>query len=235
MNRPVIGIVPLWDETKDSLWMLPGYMNGIEQAGGLPVMLPLSTDESVLEQVCRLYNGFLFTGGHDISPGLYGEDTNERCEPVCSERDEMESLLFSKAVIDLDKPTFGICRGIQFINALLGGTLYQDLPAQYSKGLNHKQAPPYKEPSHRAMINPGSPLQTLLGTDTIAVNSCHHQGIKELSRELICMATAEDGLVEAVYMPGRSFVWAVQWHPEYSLQDKESRQLFEAFVTACRN
>jgi putative glutamine amidotransferase len=144
-------------------------------------------------------------------------------------------MLFSLAVTALDKPAFGICRGIQFFNALLGGTLYQDLGAQH-KGippLCHHQKQPYDKPSHTVNIRPGSPLRALLGADKIAVNSCHHQGVKDLSPELVCMATAEDSLVEAVYMPDRKFTWAVQWHPEYSLNDQYSQKLFQSFVTAC--
>jgi putative glutamine amidotransferase len=236
MRRPVIGLAPLWDEEKDSLWMLPGYMDGIEQAGGLPVMLPLSTDKLMLEQICRSVDGLLFTGGQDVCPGLYGEEKSTCCGTICDKRDDMESLLFSISVMSMDKPAFGICRGIQLFNVLLGGTLYQDLPAQY-KGmpqLCHRQKPPYGMPDHRVTIGTGSPLHALLGTDTMAVNSCHHQGIRELSQELVCMAVAEDGLIEAVYVPCRRFVWAVQWHPEYSLHDENSRLLFEAFINACR-
>jgi putative glutamine amidotransferase len=145
--------------------------------------------------------------------------------------------VFSLAVTGLDKPAFGICRGIQFFNALLGGTLYQDLGVQYKSAggppLCHHQEKPYDKSSHTVNIQPGSPLHSLFGEDKIAVNSCHHQGVKELSPELVCMATAEDGLVEAVYMPGRKFAWAVQWHPEYSLNDRYSQKLFASFVTAC--
>jgi putative glutamine amidotransferase len=235
MNKPLIGVVPLWDEEKDSLWMLPGYMNGIERAGGLPVMLPLSTDRSALEQVCRTVDGLLFTGGQDVSPTLYGEAKSEYCGEVCLARDEMEAALFSLFVTEMDKPAFGICRGIQFFNALLGGTLYQDLEAQHKSvpPLRHHQKQPYCNPSHKVTIKPGSLLHALLGADVIAVNSCHHQGVKELSRELVCMAEAEDGLIEAVYMPGKRFVWAIQWHPEYSLDDENSQKLFSTFVKAC--
>jgi putative glutamine amidotransferase len=239
MNKPLIGVVPLWDTEKDSLWMLPGYMDGIAQAGALPVMLPLTTDGTALEQICRTVDGLLFTGGQDVSPALYGEEKADYCSEICAQRDLMEAMLFSLAVTGLDKPAFGICRGIQFFNALLGGTLYQDLGVQY-KGiaqggpqLRHHQEKPYDEPSHTVTVKQGSPLHTLLGADKIAVNSCHHQGVKDLSPELVCMAEAEDGLTEAVYMPGRKFAWAVQWHPEYSLNDQYSQKLFSAFVNAC--
>jgi putative glutamine amidotransferase len=234
MNKPLIGIVPLWDEKKTSLWILPGYMNGIERAGGLPVMLPLATDKAALEQICRMVDGLLFTGGQDVCPDLYRETKNDCCGEICLPRDKMEAILFSLAVMEMDKPAFGICRGIQFFNALLGGTLYQDLDTQYKIGrpLPHQQDKPYHKSSHKIIITLGSPLQKLLGADEIAVNSCHHQGIKELSGELACMAEAEDGLVESVYMPGRKFVWAMQWHPEYSLDDEYSQKLFSAFIDA---
>ena len=222
MSKPLIGVVPLWDEEKDSLWMLPGYMDGIERAGALPVMLPLTTDKPALEQICGAFDGLLFTGGQDVSPSLYGEEKKEYCGEICTLREEM------------DKPAFGICRGIQFFNAFFGGTLYQDLNTQYKGVLpqGHQQKQPYDKPSHKVKIKQGSPLHTLLGEEEIAVNSCHHQGVKELSSGLVCMATSEDGIVEGVYIPGRKFAWAVQWHPEYSLNDEYSRKLFVAFVTA---
>ena len=235
MSRPVIGVIPLWDEDLESVWMYPGYMDGIEKAGGLPVILPLTSDKTLLELICGMVDGLLFTGGQDIFPGIYGEETSALCGPVCAERDEMESWLFSKAVLTMDKPAFGICRGIQLFNALLGGKLYQDLPTEYkgASPLDHQQKPPYDTPAHRVMIIPGSPLHVLLDTDAIMVNSIHHQAISELSQKLECMAIAEDGLIEAVSMPGKKFVWAVQWHPEHSLSDGHSHKLFEAFINAC--
>jgi putative glutamine amidotransferase len=233
MSKPLIGVVPLWDEEKKSLWMLPGYMDGLEQAGGLPVILPLTTDKPALEQICHTIDGLLFTGGQDVSPALYGEEKREYCDEICVLRDEMEAALFSLFVTEMDKPAFGICRGIQFLNAILGGKLYQDLNTQCKSDLRHHQKKPYYESSHKVIIKEGSPLHVLLGADEIAVNSCHHQGVKELSRKLVCMATSEDGLVEAVYLPGRKFAGAVQWHPEYSLNDENSRKLFVAFINAC--
>ena len=235
MSIPVIGITPLWDEDRDSLWMLPGYMDGVKRAGGMPVMLPLSSDEVLIEQICRTVDGLLFTGGQDVFPGLYHEEASAYCGPVCKKRDNMEIALFSEAVIKKNKPALGICRGLQLFNAALGGTLYQDLPSQF-KGripINHRQNPPADEPSHTVMINSGSPLHLWLNVESIEVNSSHHQGVRVLSPELESMAVAEDGLIEAVYMPGRKYVWAVQWHPELILYDENSHILFDAFVGAC--
>jgi putative glutamine amidotransferase len=239
MSKPLIGVVPLWDEGRDSLWMRPGYMDGIEQAGGLPVMLPLTADKTLLELICHTVDGLLFTGGQDVAPAFYGEEIDKYCGNICARRDQMEATLFSLFVKEMDKPAFGICRGIQLFNVMLGGTLYQDLDTQYNSvpqgvtPLCHQQKQLDYKPAHKVTIMAASPLHTLLGADEIAVNSSHHQGIKDLSRELACMAVAEDGLMEAVYMPGRKFVWSVQWHPECSLNDEYSQKLFLTFVNAC--
>ena len=233
MRRPTIGIIPLMDVARDSYWMLPGYMQGIIEAGGLPAMLPLTSDRALLEQMADEYDGFLFSGGHDLMPSMYGEEA-VACEEFCPERDEMESILFSYAY-EKDKASFGICRGLQFINVALGGTLYQDLPSQRPGEVTHRQPAPYDEPCHPVELVEGSPLQSLLKQQSIGVNSCHHQGIKGLSPQLQSMGTAPDGLIEAVWAPEKRFVWAVQWHPEFSFRkDEDSRVIFKRFVEACK-
>jgi putative glutamine amidotransferase len=235
MQKPVIGVTPLWDEEKSSLWMLPGYLEGITRAGALPLILPLTADEGAIQQLAGLCDGFLFTGGPDLAPGLYGAELSPHCEAVCKERDAMEGALFSAAVLKQGKSALGICRGIQAFNVFLGGTLIQDIPALFAQStVSHRQAPLDEKPAHRVSIQEGTPLYQLLGTDSLAVNSSHHQAIKELSPELIPMARTEDGLIEAVCMKGRAFVWAVQWHPERALSETHSRKLFGRFVDACR-
>lgn len=229
----MIGVLPLYDEHKESYWMLPGYMKGIEDAGGLPVMLPLTSDETIIHQLAHTFDGFLFTGGHDVDPEIYGEVPNELCGVLCTERDKMEMLLFKQAV-ELDKPILGICRALQLFNALLGGTLYQDLPAQWNSEINHKQQPPYSVPAHNVHIEKDTLLHEIIGTEAFMVNSYHHQGIKQLSDQLEAVAHAEDGLIEAVVLPGQTFTLAVQWHPEFSYKhDAYNFKLFVAFVKAC--
>lgn len=232
MKLPMIGLVPLADIQRESWWMLPGYMEGIADAGGLPVMLPLTADRAALEQSADAFDGFLFTGGHDVSPALYGEKALPLCGERCPERDAMEKTLFDFAA-ERDKPMLGICRGLQFLNVALGGSLYQDLPAQRPSEVVHHQDPPYDRPSHPVEL--GAPLRALLGRESVPVNSCHHQGIKALAPALEPMAWAPDGLVEAAFAPGRRFLWAVQWHPEFSrLRDENSRRIFQAFVDAAK-
>lgn len=233
MNRPIIGVLPLVDKQRESLWMLPGYFGGIEQAGGLPVMLPLTAGAENLEQIADTFGGFLFTGGQDVSPAVYGADASPLCGECSAERDAMELALL-RLVLERGKPVLGICRGIQFINAALGGTLYQHLPAEFPSCTEHHQAPPYDKPIHTIKLTPGAPLERLLGCGTLAVNSYHHQAVKALAPPLRPMAISEDGLIEAVYLPDKPFVWAVQWHPEFSYKtDEASRRIFSAFIKAC--
>ncbi len=230
--KPIIGVMPLWDDEKDSIWMLPGYLDGIRQAGGVPVILPLTADERELEQLCGLCGGFLFTGGHDVSPELYGEDPMAGLVSCCGARDAMEAAVLRRAV-GSDKPVLGICRGLQFINAALGGTLYQDLPLQHPSDTEHHQRPPYDLPAHEVEVIAGTPLHDCLKTDRLRVNSYHHQAVKKISGRLKAMAVSPDGLAEALYMPGRRFLWAVQWHPEFSWRtDGNSRKIFAAFVSS---
>ena len=231
--KPVIGLIPLYDDEKESYWMLPGYMKVIEKCGGLPIMLPLTTDKEELEQAYDLCVGILFTGGHDVSPTLYGEKKKSTCGTDCFERDSMECFLLKKCIED-DKPLLGICRGIQFVNAYLGGTLYQDLPTEYQCKVEHHMEPPYDRAAHKVEILKGTKLAEILGEGIHEVNSYHHQAIKELSPEVEKMAVSEDGLVEAIEVKNQTFAIAVQWHPEFSYESNEdSMKLVSAFINKC--
>ncbi|WP_019227440.1 gamma-glutamyl-gamma-aminobutyrate hydrolase family protein [Sedimentibacter sp. B4] len=234
MKKPMIGIVPLYDEKKESYWILPGYMKGIERAGGIPVMLPLTSDEDMIASIAEIFDGFLFTGGHDVDPVLYGEVVEEYCGKPCRERDVMEEVLF-KHVLELDKPALGICRGLQLFNVLLGGNLYQDIIIQREpkSNIEHQQKPPYDKLVHSVKIEKDTILYGIIGKETIDVNSYHHQGIKQLSKQLKCAAKAEDGMIESVFMPDKRFVLAVQWHPEFIFNsDDDNLKLFVEFVKA---
>ncbi len=223
--------MPLWDDDKESMWMLPGYFDGIKQAGGIPIMFPFTIDEQEIDRLMAMCNGILFTGGHDVSPSLYGEEALS-CVSCCETRDNMETIVLQKVIAN-NTPALGICRGIQFINAALGGTLYQDLPSQFSTVTEHNQTPPYDVPVHAVEIIKDTPLHKCLDKDQIQVNSYHHQAVKEISPALKPMALSEDGLTEGLYMPDHRFLWAIQWHPEFSYKnDDNSMKIFEAFIKA---
>ncbi len=232
--RPVIGVLPLWRAEKEQLWMRPDYLEGIMEAGGAPLIFPFTEDEELAAQLTQMCDGILFTGGQDVSPSIYGEESLPQLEEVSEQRDKLELLVIREA-LRLEKPVFGICRGLQFLNAALGGTLYQDLYTQYDTRISHRQSEPYNMPTHEVSIAPGSPLAEVLGDGPIVVNSFHHQGIKDLADSLVPMAWAPDGLVESFFRPGPVFFRAVQWHPEMLFKnDENSRKLFRSFVEACK-
>lgn len=232
MRKPMIGVLPLVDMERKSYWMIPGYMKGIEAAGGIPVMLPLTTDHKIIQKLVEDFDGFLLTGGQDVSPKLYGEEILPECGQTNTERDEMERILIEK-VIEMDKPMLGICRGIQILNTVLGGTLYQDLPMQHQSEIDHHMTPPYDRVVHKVILNEETPLYSILNVKELGVNSYHHQAVKELSKKLNVAAVSEDDIIEGVYMPDKKFVLATQWHPELSyISDKNSMKIFEAFVDA---
>ena len=230
-KSPIIGVTPLWDAERKSVWMLPEYLEGVKAAGGVPVVLPIEMSEADADRIVETCNGFLFTGGQDVAPELYGTKDTTGTIVSSAERDKLETLLLTKA-LQADKPILGICRGLQFINAFLGGTLWQDLPSQHPSDIVHRQDKPYVNPTHKVSLS--GDLRTLLGKDTLEVNTLHHQAIKDLGKDLIPLAESPDGLIEAVKMAGKRFVCAVQWHPEYMFKtDGDSLRVFSWFVRQC--
>ncbi len=234
MAKLLIAVAPLWDDERESIWMLPGYLDGVSSAGAIPVILPLHSSAADVLEVFRRCDGLLLTGGHDVSPALYHAEKTAACGSVCEARDHIEGALYGAALAE-SKPVLGICRGIQLINVLQGGTLYQDLPTEHASPVEHHMSPPYTAVAHDVQIRTSSPLYALLGTERLGVNSYHHQAIRQLGNQLAVMAESEDGLVEAVRHTEHPFVWGVQWHPEFDFPvNPNSRRLFAAFVRACQ-
>ncbi len=231
--RPIIGIMPLWDEARQTVRMHPGYPDSVMASGGTPIVLPFTTDPEQQAQLADLCDGFIFPGGQDVSPSVYGEQPFSDLVVCCEKRDALESAML-KLVMERNKPILAICRGLQFLNASLGGTLYQDLPTFLKSDIAHNQSAPTHEPSHPVSLGSGTPLQKQLGLDEAKVNSFHHQGIEKLADGLEPMAIAGDGLIESFFRPDSRFLWAVQWHPEMMFfHDENSRKIFKAFIDAC--
>lgn len=233
--RPLIGVIPLYDDEKDSYWMLPGYMKVLESCGAAPLMLPLTTDPALLDQLFDLCDGLLLTGGHDVSPSMYGEEAKPSCGILCTPRDKMEVYLLKKAMA-AKLPVLGICRGIQLMNGALGGSLYQDLPTEHPSSIEHHMTPPYDRKAHLINVLPDTQLAEIIGSGEKEVNSYHHQAIREVSPLAQVMAVAEDGLVEAISIKDQPFMVGIQWHPEFSYANNpESKQIVQAFIDACTN
>jgi putative glutamine amidotransferase len=212
------------------------YIRGLVRAGAAPLMIPQLTDPSLLRALYHQLDGLLLPGGEDIDPAHYGEARHERCGPVSPERDDMELALARWAVED-GMPLLAICRGIQILNAALGGSLYQDIAAQVTSAERHDWHPGYPRDrlSHEVAITPQTRLATIMDDGSPRVNSLHHQALKEVPSALTVVARAPDGIVEAVEITDHPFALGVQWHPE-ELADGDARAqgLFDALVAACQ-
>lgn len=239
--KPLIGVTPLYDYNLSSWWMVPGYMEGILAAGGIPVMMPFTDDSEVIEQEAERLDGAVITGGPDVDPSYYGETPLLRCGLLAPKRDVNE-FAAAKALIAHDKPILGICRGMQLINTLCGGSLYQDLESQHPTLTLHDQKEPNYIPSHKIDIIPGTPLaEWLSGMTELEINSFHHQAVKVLGEGLEPMAFSQnEDLIEAFYAPAKKFCCGVQWHPELlhksSVRKYHDEQLsvFRALINACK-
>lgn len=237
-KRKIVGITCSQGTVGD--WSLPmdyvrcAYSAACEQAGLLPLLLPVTGDEAVRAAQLDLLDGLLLSGGLDIHPGLYGEqDVHSATETEAGGRDEHEIGLV-RAAVARDLPVFAICRGLQVLNVALGGTLYQDLPTQVGTEWAHRQGPHSSEKTHQTCIVPGSRLAGIMdGMGTLPINSHHHQAAKDVAPGLVVTARSDDGVIEALEKPDTRFLLAVQWHPENLYEtDTPSRALFAAFADA---
>ena len=233
--RSVIGIITDIDNEK-SIKMPDLYAQCTERAGGLPIVLPYIEDKAVLSEYAELCDGFLFSGGADVSPAYYGEPTKEYCGETEKFRDELEFALF-RYVFAAKKPILGICRGSQFINVALGGSLYQDIDIEAPSDVVHRLPEAKFDCYHDVKVLEGTPLAVLVKKDTLRVNSIHHQAIKALGKGLIPTALAPDGIIEAISYTGEQYLRAYQWHPERLCAENEgedNRKIFEDFIGACK-
>ncbi len=229
----LIGVTPSLTE-KGNITLNQDYVDAVFRAGAVPVLLPLTEDEAVMrEMLCRV-DGLLLTGGADVGPEVYGEETLPCCGETCPQRDRFE-LPICRLALERDMPVLAICRGHQILSCALGGTMYQDIAEQFGPDLKHPQYDIPRDKAHGMLVEEGSLLHKITGLTRFKVNSRHHQAIKTPGAGLKVIAHADDGLIEAVELPGKRFVLGVQWHPE-ALSDRypEAQALFNAFVEACR-
>jgi putative glutamine amidotransferase len=241
MPPPIIG-VPSYGHAKPPRGYPPSfvvpqsYIRCLEAAGAAPLIVPLLRAEGALRAIYATLDGLLLAGGGDVDPRLYGEEPHPKLRDVDPERDRVELLLLRWAFED-DLPVLAICRGIQVLNVAAGGTLYQDIAAQcpWAMRHNHYRSRPRDYRAHEVNIEPGSRLFHLLGTRRLAVNSMHHQAVKDPAPGLRVSARAEDGLIEGIESSEHRFVVGVQWHPEaLAHQDPVMQRLFDGFVEAVR-
>jgi len=211
------------------------YLDAILTAGGLPILLPTSLHITALPELVNRFDGFVLSGGGDVDPALYGGHLDATVHSIDPERDAFECALIP-LVLQADKPLLAICRGAQILNVALGGSLYEDIPSALPEALRHDWYPNYPRDylAHTVEIEQGSRLAEILGTRKLHTNSLHHQAIRQPAPGLEAVARAEDGVIEAVELPGKRFAIGVQWHPECLPEESAMQRLFSEFVKAAR-
>ncbi|MCL4504729.1 MAG: gamma-glutamyl-gamma-aminobutyrate hydrolase family protein [Chloroflexi bacterium] len=237
MSKPLILIpTPVQGEQHRSFSMGKGYIESLIAAGGVPLLVPVTVDELELRALYESASGVLLAGGGDVDPAEYGEEKHEKTGNIDRDRDHAEFLISRWAVAD-DKPIFGICRGIQSLNAALGGTLVQDIPSQWSTALRHNghyDNAARDEVLHEVSIESGSRIEAIMENRTVGVNSFHHQAVERPADGFVITSRATDGVIEGMEMPGKRFVVSVQWHPEEMSRIRaDMLNLFVKFVSAC--
>jgi putative glutamine amidotransferase len=214
VSRPVIGICSAIESARWAAWEVVvnlsprTYSLAVQRAGGVALILP--PDDSVAEapdELLDLLDGLILAGGSDIDPASYGAKPHPETKNTWPERDRFEIALGTRA-LERDMPVLGICRGMEMLNVIQGGTLNQHL------GLELHRHTPGVFTDHRVELQPGSLAARVVGSDTTEVKSAHHQGVEALGEGVVTAGHADDGVVEAIELPDRSFAVGVLWHPE---------------------
>jgi putative glutamine amidotransferase len=214
--------------------LMPSYVEAVAVAGGAPLLIPLGLDEPILLAILEQLDGLILTGGGDIAPEIYGSERDDMVYDIDHDRDRVELFLAREAVAQ-NKPVLAICRGHQMLNVALGGTLYEDVQEIMPGAMKHDffGDMPRNHQAHEVTIRPDSKLADTLRRTSIAVNSLHHQGIRDLAPGLLPSAYAPDGLIEGVESPAHPFAIGVQWHPENLIHDEPAMlDLFRGLIQA---
>ena len=229
MPQPLIGITSYGRDDNNRFSLRAEYIEAIRRAGGIPILLP--PGEPHWPELFQKLDGLLLAGGGDIDPALYGGVRHPAIYMVDPERDQVELALARNAVA-AQLPTLGICRGSQVINVALGGTLIEHVPDEVGDFVPHRLVPG-QYARHPVTVAPSSLLATILGQMETVAASSHHQAIRQHAPPLQVVATAADGIIEAVEMKDHPWLIAVQWHPEITAaEDLAQQRLFDAFVRA---
>jgi putative glutamine amidotransferase len=227
--RPIIGITSYArDGSTPPVFAVPtGYVDAVRMVGALPIVFPAGERDAA--QLLDAVDGLILSGGGDISPKAYGGRQHETVYSVCEERDAFEFALIRAALARPSLPMLCICRGLQVLNVVCGGTLHPHVPEVFGTDVPHR-LPPRLQSRHGARIDAKSRLARIIGADDVEVCSWHHQAIDTLGKELTPVAWAADGVIEAVEHNIHPWCFGVQWHPEMQLDEAPQRRIFAALA-----
>lgn len=217
----------LGEDGRERYTVALNYINAVYRCGGIPIgLFPFEGQQTIVGEL----DGILLTGGNDIFPHFMGEEPLPLLGDYYIPRDIFE-LGVVKEAIEKRIPILGICRGMQVMNVAMGGTLYQDLSYKGGEKLMHRQNSAMSSPCHRVKLTTGSIAWEIFGSDTVVVNSYHHQAVKDVAPSFESTGYSEDGIIEFIEYKGNSFAVGVQWHPE-CMVDKDISQLkvFERLI-----
>jgi putative glutamine amidotransferase len=227
--KPVVGITCCADPSSGRYYLPERYVESIESAGGLPLLLPPLKLKRNIESIINKIEGLLLSGGEDLDPFFYGEEPTKGTRIIDPKKDFLEMTL-TKLALKKNMPILAICRGCQVLNVAAGGTLHQD-----TEGLKHYQQAPRDYPTHEIEIKEGTILFEILGKKKLRVNSFHHQSVKDVAPKFVISAVAKDGVIEGIEGDDFKFVVGVQFHVEFLWKAYPIfKRTFTAFVDAVR-
>ncbi len=235
MKRPLIGVT-LDAEKPGGYSKFPwyalrqNYCEAVIAAGGLPIALPHEPENAAA--YLDTIDGLVVTGGaFDVDPSLYG-DADRHDTVITKDRRTAFEMAMTRGALERDMPVLGICGGQQLLHVALGGRLIQHIPDSIKDALAHEQPNPRNEPGHDVAVAKGTRLHAIVGAETLAVNSAHHQAARDEPEGVVVNARSPDGVIEGIEAPAYRFCLGVQWHPEFHISEGD-RRLFRAFSAAC--
>jgi putative glutamine amidotransferase len=228
MKHPIIGITTYGVNNQHRYDLPYGYVFATRKAGGVPLLIPPGDDP---KDYLHLLDGVILTGGGDIHPKYY-DGVNHKAIYNTNEERDLSEFNFVKALLKTDTPILAICRGLQVVNVIEGGTVHEHIPVHYGEKVLHRSSE-RKQVVHKVDIQPKSLLASIVKDKTIKCASMHHQSIKHLAPNLVVTASTTDGVIEAIEMPSHAWFLGVQWHPELTAaNDSHQQALFDALVHA---
>ncbi|MEE1085577.1 MAG: gamma-glutamyl-gamma-aminobutyrate hydrolase family protein [Schaedlerella sp.] len=228
--KPKIGIV-ICGFIDQKQFVSNAYIQSVRYSGGIPVILPLVRSDELLQEYVNFCDGFLFCGGNDITPLLFGQEPQNGNGKTNITLDLFQIRLM-KCILKTQKPVLSVCRGMQVFNVACNGTIFQDISLHTNSKINHMQQSDSREDlCHKIKTKSGSILRKYIGS-CLYVNSFHHQAVDKIGQNISVSASSSDGIVEAIEMISHPFAIGVQWHPECMYRtSQEMRDLFTHFIS----